>query len=202
MIENTGQIQLIQQFGQYISMYASDSRFSNYVEIGTWNGRGSTCCFYDGFKRRSDKPTLQSYEINYERAQEASKLWEFYPQIRIENGRMLTDAEFPSYKEVKELFPQLHEDWHREDVGNFWTSKYVPMVDNPEVILLDGAEYLTYFEFQKMKELPSVNVYMLDDVRSDKCPRIYEYLSTHPDWKLIIEGHDRNGWAIFEKRNC
>lgn len=197
-VENSGQIQLVQEFGKWISNYASDERFSRYVEIGTWNGRGSTCCFYDGFTKRTTPYTLQSYEISKTRVDEASMLWREVPEIRILHGRMLKDHECPTFEVVKDMFPNVNVDWHTEDVKNFWNCSYIPM-ESPEVVLLDGAEYLTWFEFESMKSVESIRVIMLDDVYTDKCPRIFAYLQDHPDWKLVVKGEDRNGWAVFEK---
>lgn len=197
-VENTGQIKLTQELGQWISRYASDERFSRYLEIGTWNGRGSTCCFYDGFTKRKSPYSLQSYEIAKSRVDEAKSIWKHVPEIQILHGRMLQDHECPVYERVKEVFPHLTLSWHTEDIQNFWSCSYVPM-NNPEVVLLDGAEYLTWFEFQTMKNMESIHVFLLDDVYTEKCPRIFAYLQSHPDWKLIAKGEDRNGWAVFEK---
>lgn len=197
-IENTGQIKLTQDFGRWISQYASDERFSRYVEIGTWNGRGSTCCFYDGFVKRSSPHTLQSYEISKARVQEAIQIWKHVPEIQILHGRVLRDDECPLYERVKEVFPNLSLDWHTEDIQNFWSCSYVPM-NAPEVVLLDGAEYLTWFEFEAMKNTESIRVFLLDDTNTDKCPHVFGYLQSHPDWTLVAKGEDRNGWAVFEK---
>lgn len=197
-VENTGQIKLTQELGMWISKYSSDERFTRYVEIGTWNGQGSTCCFYDGFSKRSSPYTLQSYEISAERVEQARSVWKDVTDIRILHGRMLKDHECPEFEKVKALFPNVNVDWHTEDVKNFWTCCYIPMHD-PEVVLLDGAEYLTWFEFESMKTMESIRVFLLDDVYTEKCPRVFAYLEAHPDWKLVAKGDDRNGWAVFEK---
>ena len=199
-IDNTGQIQRVQPFGQWIAKYAADTRFSRYLEIGTWNGRGSTCCFYDGFTKRSDTPILQSYEIDAGRASEAAALWSFAPQIRVLHGRILKDDQCPIYREVLTLFPHVNEQWHTEDVRNFWSCKYVP-IEEPEVVLLDGAEYLTQFEFDRVfRDCPSVRVYILDDTHTAKTPRINEFLLNHPEWtRVAYSDTERNGWAVFEK---
>lgn len=198
IVENTGQIQLTQSFGQWISKYASDTRFSRYLEIGTWNGRGSTCCFYDGFSKRSDTPILQSYEIFEQRANEAKSIWRNVPSIHILHGRMLENHECPVYEVVKSIHPNINVDWHTEDVRNFWSCSYVPP-NEPEVVLLDGAEYLTYFEFEKFRHMESIRVFMLDDTGTSKNPHAYKVLSESPEWNLVASGSDRNGWAVFEK---
>lgn len=197
-VENTGQIQLTQELGRWISTYASDERFSKYVEIGTWNGRGSTCCFYDGFMKRRSEYSLQSYEISESRVKEASQVWKDVPSIQILHGRVLQNHECPIFERVKEIFPTMSMAWHTEDIQNFWSAAYVPM-ETPEVVLLDGAEYLTYFEFESMKTIDSIRVFLLDDIYTDKCPRIVASLESNPEWRCVVKGNDRNGWAVYER---
>jgi hypothetical protein len=198
---NTGQIQMSQPFGQWIAKVSADPRFTRYLEIGTWNGRGSTYCIYQGFKGRTDSPVLQSYEINTERIAEAKSIWASVPWIKILYGRVLRNEQCPTYREVSQRFPNANASWHAEDVKNFWDSPYIAPED-PEVVLLDGAEYLTWYEFDRVfKDMASVQVFLLDDTKTDKTPAIAAYLSAHPDW-VQIAGSDteRNGWAIFERR--
>jgi hypothetical protein len=112
---------------------------------------------------------------------------------------MLTDAECPSVSTVKSIHPNLTTEWHTEDMKNFWSCPYVPMND-PEVVLLDGAEYLTYFEFETMKTMSGIRVFLLDDVSIDKCRAISASLLQHPDWTRVAYSEtERNGWAVFER---
>lgn len=197
-VANTGQIKVDSPFGQWITKYAADPKFSRYLEIGTWNGQGSTCCFYEGFKTRTDTFALQSYEIAKDRVIEATNVWNGYSPIQIIHGRMLEDTECPTWNIVRSIHPSINIEWHTQDVMHFWNCKYVPMND-PEVILLDGAEYLTWFEFEKMIKTTNASVYLLDDTQTAKCPKILEWFKSHPEWKRV-DGSDteRNGWAIYE----
>lgn len=198
--ENTGQIKLVQPFGQWIAKYAADTRFHRYLEVGTWNGRGSTYCFAQGFASRGDSPVLQSYEISPSRVEEARQVWKSHSHIRILHGRVLRDDQCPMYREVLKSFPEVVESWHTEDVRNFWACPYVAP-ENPEVVLLDGAEYLTHFEFDRVfKEMSGVRVYLLDDTCAAKTYRINLYLSQHPEWtRVAYSDTERNGWAVFER---
>lgn len=200
MSDNTGQIKLSQPFGEWIAKYAGDTRFSRYLEIGTWNGRGSTYCFNHGFASRMDAPTLQSYEISPARVAEAREVWKSRPSIHIVHGRVLRDDQCPMYREVLKTFPEVVESWHTEDVHNFWSCPYVAPED-PEVVLLDGAEYITQFEFDRVfKESTSVQVYLLDDTCAAKTYRINQYLLQNPTWsRVAYSDTERNGWAVFER---
>jgi hypothetical protein len=197
-IPNDGQVRLAHPFGQWISKYAADNRFTRYLEIGTWNGRGSTYCVHDGFAKRTDTPVLQSYEIQEPRFQEASATWKHVPTLQILHGRILKDNECPLFEHVLDVHPNIELSWHKEDITHFWTCPYIAP-NNPEVVILDGAEFLTYFEFEKLRHMPSIQVYILDDAFTPKNLHSYTVLSQSPDWKLVVRGEDRNGWAIFER---
>jgi hypothetical protein len=74
-------------------------------------------------------------------------------------------------------------------------------MNDPHVILLDGAEYLTWFEFEKMIATTKASVYLLDDTQTAKCPKILQWFADHPEW-VRVDGSDteRNGWAVYERK--
>ena len=199
MSQNTGQIKLSQSFGQSIAAYAADTRFHRYLEIGTWNGRGSTLCFYAGFQIRSDSPTLDSYEICLPRIQEARDVWKFVPNIRIHHAHIF--SHIPDYDTICTIHPNMNETWYNDDVYNLKSASFLTP-DSPEVVLLDGSEYFTYFEFHILKDIPSIRVFLLDDTSANKNKnlKVFEILNSDPKW--LLKGNsmtERNGWAIFEK---
>lgn len=190
---NTGQVQVQYPFGQLIQRYAEDPRFQRYMEIGSWNGKGSTICVGIGFLARRDTPVLHSLEINRERYTEASAFWEHNPTIRIHHARVL--SELP---DVRTVHSSIESEWQADDERSFRGADYLnPEEIAPEVVILDGGEYLTYFEFQKLKQF--AKVFILDDTLVAKCKRVDKELSADPDWNLVASGTDRHGWAIYER---
>lgn len=196
---NSGQVRLQHGLGPYIQKYAADSRFTRYLEIGTWNGRGSTVCFAAGFQGRQDNPILQSLEIHPTRVLEASMLWESTPSIRILHGRILPDDKTPTFEIISRVHSNIHLDWHSEDLEYFRRSPYINISKfNPEVVLLDGGEYITYFEYLEVKDIARVMI--LDDTAVAKCKRIVEELNANPEWTCVAGTFtERNGWHVFER---
>jgi hypothetical protein len=43
---NVGQVDPNNTLGTFLTSVAEDTRFKTFLEIGTWNGQGSTRCFY------------------------------------------------------------------------------------------------------------------------------------------------------------
>lgn len=189
---NTGQIKLNQKLGQWIQRYASDNTFHRYIEIGSWNGRGSTVCFASGFQSRRQDFEFKSFEINESRFQESRSVWKSIPSIQIHHGRILE-----TMPDVRSIHTNIVDDWQHDDELHFSKAPYFDIdTYKPEVALLDGGEYITYFEYQRLK--PYVHVFLLDDTDVAKCKRIVDELNADPRWRCVDSGHDRNGWAVFQ----
>lgn len=199
---NTGQIKLGQGIGKWIKKYAEDLRFSRYFEIGTWNGGGSTVCVASGFSNRKDDPKLKSIETNLERYTEALSKWKGFNSIEIIHGRIFRDGEIPSFDVIQKVHSSINREWHQGDIDNFKTASYVDVLSYlPEVVILDGGEYMTYFEYLKVKDFAKVLI--LDDTSVAKCKRIVEELVASNHWKLIdCNPTERNGWHVFERCEC
>jgi hypothetical protein len=99
------------------------------------------------------------------------------------------------------IHSQVEYQWHKDDVDNFKTASYFDVKNfKPEVVMLDGGEYMTYFEYLKLKDI--AKVFLLDDTSVAKCKRIVEELSNDPSWDLIAGNqYERNGWHVYEKKN-
>jgi len=205
-VENDGQIQYDSLMGKVIASYAQDIRFKDYLEIGTWNGGGSTYCFGKGFETRNEPFSFLTLEINKERYEEAKEKYKHIKYIEIERGTILDPKDFLVNNNLIEkfnsIFKSINIEWLIDDLNSMFSgAKYIEFVDFiPEVVLLDGSEYLTYFEFIKLYN--STKVFILDDINTEKCKKIVIELDNNPNWiqkyKVVDE---RNGWAVYEKKD-
>ena len=95
----------------------------------------------------------------------------------------------------------MYKHWNEVDIINmkkcslFLNNTNLPNIF--DVILLDGGEFTTYYEFQLLKN--RCKILMLDDVNVDKCKLIVQELSSDPSWKIIKQINIRNGYLIAEK---
>jgi len=198
---NDGQIKYNDSMGQVIAEYAKDTRFKNYLEIGTWNGGGSTYCFAKGFEHRDPSSFyFVSLEINKELYAIAKEKYKNVKYIYIENASILKWEDVSKdINNLLELFENINNEWLKDDISSLSKAKYMDFVEcKPEVVLLDGSEYLTYYEFKKLE--PTTKVFILDDINTEKCKKIVETLEHNSSWKMkYMERNQRNGWAVFEK---
>ena len=222
--ERLGQI-CNDDFSDDIRQYASDPKNKTFLEIGTWNGLGSTKAFVEGFAQRARpdsegfaqraRPTQEekekedvsdyifySLECNADKCADAAKLYADNTRVHILNEVIWNQEPADFY----EVFPQCRTNptlqrWHEIDMLNM--QKCQVFLDRPEippmfdVILLDGGEFTTYYEYQLLKK--RCKILMLDDVNADKCKKIVQEIEADPSWCILKRGDVRGGYLIAER---
>ena len=95
----------------------------------------------------------------------------------------------------------MYKHWNEVDIINMkQCDLFLNRPNLPEifdVILLDGGEFTTYYEFQILKN--RCKILMLDDINVDKCKLIVEEIKSDKSWKIIKNDNKRNGYLIAEK---
>ena len=189
-------------FSNEITNYASNINYKTFLEIGTWNGLGSTRAFSNGFINRKDDYIFYSLECNKEKCIDAIKLYSDNNKIHILNEVIWNEEPIDFYK----IFPQcltnnMYKHWNEVDIINMkQCDLFLNRPNLPEifdVILLDGGEFTTYYEFQILKN--RCKILMLDDINVDKCKLIVEEIKSDKSWKIIKNDNTRNGYLIAEK---
>jgi hypothetical protein len=198
----TGQINPDCDMGQFLIEIAKNKHYKKYLEIGTWNGLGSTKCFHIGFMDRylTDSDFIfYSIECNADKCKDAQSLYDKYPFMKILHAKAVQSI--PNESELINLFTNFIPTWHTVDIENMNECPYLFDLDcskDFDVILLDGGEFTTYFEYLELKD--HCRVLICDDCNTDKCSLIRKELMASNDWKLICENlSSRNGWCAFEK---
>ena len=191
------------EFSNDIRKYASDPNNKTFLEIGTWNGLGSTRAFSEGFAQRPQEDyVFYSLECNADKCADAAKLYADNPRIHILNEVIWNQEPADFY----DIFPQcksnpLLQHWHEVDMLNM--QKCALFLDRPEipkvfdVLLLDGGEFTTYYEYQLLKD--RCKILMLDDVDVDKCLKIVNEIKVDPSWRILKHVKVRNGYLIAER---
>lgn len=201
-VKMTGQITRSQLFGDLLYKYAKSDDIKNIVEVGTWNGMGSTKCIIDGLlERTNDNYNFITIELYPEQYQLALKNLSNYlsDKIRILNGKLI---------EYDEVFWFDHSKLNMEDAhAKLWYDKDMQYIkEQPNIIdelpktidllVLDGGEYTTYPEYKKLKSRS--RIIALDDTAIHKCSQIRNELISEGHRIVCDRLHERNGWTIFE----
>lgn len=198
----TGQIKLQDIIGQYIYNYASNNEYNNYLEIGTWNGLGSTKCFIEGFKNRNSSFNFYSLECNKDKSEYAQKIYKNFDNVNILNQVLLNEIPDDIYTCFPELLSnQTFNYWNNIDFENmknkdlFLNQPNIPQFF--DLILLDGGEFTTWYEYKIIKD--KCKILILDDTNTNKCKKILFDIKSNNNWKIILENNERNGVLICER---
>jgi hypothetical protein len=192
----SGQIVPEGQVGQLLIKTVQDPELKNIVEIGTWNGLGSTKCFLLGLQSAAFY-TIESNEEKVQAAQKNLREW-MKPNVTFLWGSILSPEDIVN---PESLFPELSNAefrrWHSVDMENISRSPNVlsqlPM--EIDFLLLDGGEFTTWYEFKLL--FPRCKKWIaLDDVLVSKCKKIREYLRGHALWSETYIP-ELNGFSLF-----
>ncbi len=210
MIDGVGQINMQSQLGQKLLEIALNPRFQTYLEIGSWNGEGSTVCLMNGLMQRQDGSTLYSIEVDQDMHHRACQFWSWVRQsqyadrLHLIHGRITNNGLMsPSDIESHSLFPLVKEHYklhYENDVNNYQSAKniYHQLPESIDVVVLDGGEFSTEAEYRLIYEDKSPKVVVLDDTRAIKCNAIREELLNDANWRVYYDNTEaRNGESIF-----
>ena len=194
-----GQVKAHTQLADIIEKLCLDKINKSFLEIGTWNGYGSTKIFVDSLHQRNDVNTVfYSLECNKEKSNFANNLYKDYENVFILNETIITD--FPT--DLNTIFPELSANeqytfYNKVDYDNMKScTLFLNRTNIPEifdVIFLDGGEFTTYHEFQVLKS--KCKYLLLDDTNTNKCMKIVEEIYNEKNnWEVLLDKKDeRNG---------
>ena len=201
--QNIGQISLNNELGKFLFSFALDLNINNFLEIGTWNGLGSTKCFIEGFKYRKTPFKFYSLECNNKKSEYAKDLYKNIENVFILNEVLLNEKP----NDIYDIFPILLENeqykyWNDIDFNNMKDKKlFLENNDLPEIfdlVLLDGGEFTTWYEYNIIKD--RCKILVLDDINTFKCKKIVEDIKSSNNWNILIENNERNGILVCEKK--
>lgn len=193
-MKKVGQINRGSDLGEKIYNLSKQDDVQTIVEIGTWNGCGSTKCIYDAVL--GTKKKVWSLECNKLRHEEAKiNLGFLPPNFRLIHGTIV-DA-----KELEPLMENLSEglqQWLIEDLG--WIRHTPNVLDQlPEKIdlcIIDGGEFSGDIEFFRLYE--KCRYIVLDDTNAIKNSNTRKFILKNKSIFSIIEDNtiERNGFLI------
>jgi hypothetical protein len=197
-----GQINPDSSFGKAIMAIASEDLYTTFLDVGTWNGMGTTRCLVLATDGRPDT-MIYSVEANRKMYNEAVSNWSstMPSKLKLMYGKlsksMLSYEEIvnsPKFKDVQTHF-MIH---YGQDCYDFSNAPIVDLPNNIDFAILDGGEFCGAADLLRVLKL-SPKIIALDDTKCMKNDTNLETLSNSSDWKCMEQSGDRNGWAIFKR---
>lgn len=201
------------EFGQAIANTIATFGFASVIEIGSWDGSGSTSVLSNALSMSSRTPRLVCIESERDRFDRLAARYAHIPWVTCYHGSSISRAS---------LTPTTFEDvWSSEhnllrypeyQVRGWWDQAvaYIDTVaagyledhadERFDAALIDGGEFFGWDEYRLLRD--RVSCLMLDDVFSAyKCARAHASLRGRPEWNCIwSSAYVRNGAAIWVKR--
>jgi hypothetical protein len=200
-----GQINLQSDLGKIIYGLVKYHEFENIVDVGTWNGMGTTTCILQALED-SQKTDTNIYSI------------ELYPEmLKIAKDNLsdylhkynlkLLQGRISDPDEVYGWFDHSSIDFENDMHAKLWYDKDMELLkqsqsilnllpQNIDLLILDGGEYSTYPEWQKLKS--RIKYFVLDDTNILKCSQIKrEVISDTEQYTVLYDvSSDRNGYLV------
>jgi hypothetical protein len=205
------EITLSDEFGRAIATTVWAYRCSRIIEVGSWDGTGSTSVLIAAMKGL-DNPRLTCVEPNPERHAKLQRVAAPIPWVTtickpsISAGgytpRTFRDVWESPYNRLRYPREQV-EGWWNETIANATSHKgYLETLTDErwDAALIDGCEFAGYDDYRLLRE--RVRVLMLEDVFSAyKCAQADDELSRDSRWSCVWRSaFVRSGASIWVKQ--
>jgi len=190
-----GQINIQSAFGKIIYDLCKKSDIINIVEIGTWNGEGSTQCILNAIDNSKMFYTIESDIKQHSKAIVFNKKYTKMSNVFFLLGCIINQDEL-----YTDNISTQERDWLRYDIDNYSnvSNVYNKLPKNIDFLLLDGGEFSTRAEFLKLKN--KSKIIALDDCNCRKNELNIKDLKEDNSFSLLYENlNERHGWAVFKR---
>ena len=182
--DSQGQIKINTPQGKLIFDFVRNNNIKKVLEIGTWNGLGSTMVLYNALKSTNHEFSITTLETDKIAYKKALKNLKEKKEIQLNYGRIieisdLPDAESINFKEHN-LDPRNIE-WLYQDIRRYKKTKniYSDLNELYDFILFDGGEFSTFPEFKKLYD--RTKYFCLDDIFTYKQYEVIKYIESLPN---------------------
>jgi hypothetical protein len=195
-----GQIGPKDEIGRWIELLASLDSVTSIVEIGTWNGLGSSLQIARGVKKSSNGLNLSKQvigvEVNFQMWKRASKNLRQYEFFKVIHGSLVEASALDSSE-----LSDVEKCWFAQDVRNIESSPIVisEIPVSIDLLVLDGGEFSTYVEYKILKQRVSKWL-VLDDTNLRKCKKVLHEAINKDRFSLVFQSGERNGVAVLLRR--
>lgn len=194
-----GQINRGSKLGEIIYNLTRQDDVTNIVEIGTWNGMGSTKCILDGVLHSKKIKNVYSLECNKIRHEEAKiNLGFIPPTFKLIHGTIVKDEELEPI--IKTLDNPTLKQWLTEDINWIKTTPYVldELPEQIDFLIIDGGEFSGKIEWDKLWK--KCKYIILDDTNAIKHTDTKKFINENQDKISIIEDNtvERNGYLVCQ----
>ena len=210
------EINLNEPFGQLIYQTVIEYSLKTNLEIGSWDGEGSTFCFVEAMKQLTGSKLLGCVEVDKQKISMLANMYSLVNFVTPIHGSSVNYDELV-YKDFESVwnspFNKINKNSYSKELVKSWFDRDIELLKRVkksaisyykdviwDSVLIDGGEFSGYSEYKLLKD--KTKVLFLDDVHSAfKCYEIYTELQHDSSWELMQENSSvRNGYAVFIRK--
>jgi hypothetical protein len=188
-----GQIDDKTSGGKLIYEFIQKFNIQNVLEIGTWNGLGSTLVIHNALASKDLKFSFTSIETDKIAYNYARKNLKHFP-INLKLGRIIEirDLPDPSLIDFRKhnLNPENIE-WFYQDLRRYKKTKNINshLKNQYDFIFFDGGEFSTFAEFKLLYS--RTRYFGLDDIQTYKQYEVLDFINKNQNKFELIETADK-----------
>ena len=190
-----GQISGQDSLAYWLRAIASDPEVHTIVEIGAWEGKGSTRCIGEVLTSRKDSELckLINLESNHERCIRAQKRNAKFPLVQVVWGSIVRKDDLDS-----DGLTSVEKNWLEDDIKSLEQCPQVlnKIPDSIDALFLDGGEFSTKSEYVTLSNRVT-NWLIIDDTATRKSAAIAQDIRNgSTPFTVIVDSDQRNGFMV------
>lgn len=187
-----------------IQLIVSDLSITRVVDVGCWNGLGTTLCVMEAMMMRKKALSCVAIESNRAMWEKAVNNWKFKvapEHLQIAYGRFGSTVMSRSEIENHPLFSKVKDHyslWYDQDIKDYTTCRTIQVQGEVDLVILDGGEFCGKGDLETALKLNPTYL-VLDDVEVMKnCENAIALGKM--GWEMIFHSRERNGSVIFKRK--
>lgn len=200
-----GQINRNSFLGNLIYKYSSRTDINNIVDIGTWNGYGSTKCIIDALIDNHKNHKFISIEANKKQFLQAQYNLSKYSQyVNLVYGSLVGVNDIINIKNIDESHKffqkyskSLQLQWRQQTLIEVSEAPDATstLPESIDLLILDGGEYTTYAEFLKLKD--KTRIFVLDDTETFKNAYTKQHILDNSNLFNVLHNNPNERYGIL-----
>ncbi len=186
-----GQITINSESGRLLHNFISNNEIVDILEIGTYNGLGTTKLILDAMKAKNTEFNFTSIESDKIFYKEAVKNLKSHSNlVNIKLGRIIEINELPDIESIefeKHGLTPANKEWYIQDLRRYKKIKNIfsELPNYFDFIVFDGGEFCTFQEFIKLSS--KTKYFALDDINTYKQYEVLKYISENTSRFVLLE---------------
>ena len=188
-----GQIDDKTSGGKLIYEFIQKFDIQNVLEIGTWNGLGSTLVIHNALASKDLKFSFMSIETDKIAYNYARKNLKDFP-INLKLGRIIEIGDLPDPSLInfrKHNLNPVNIEWFYQDLRRYKKTKNINshLKNQYDFIFFDGGEFSTFAEFKLLYS--RTRYFGLDDIQTYKQYEVLDFINKNQNKFELIETADK-----------